>query len=564
MGGDPSRHVARNPDAEEFATISSGKTMIGCPKDWNGEKLDLNAKKGTPRVSKKDEEKEYLDAEKVRLLYVAVTRAAYWLVVCGMSGGKSGGAWKTIAEHQGFLSCQKMIDNATDPALRKALESLRTGEHHYKKNTQQKASVEVSLMQLDEKRKEAVSACTDEAAYSISPSRLDAESRSVKRRQEKAEDDTAMQIQPDGKDAEKAVSKEPHGPDWGTIIHRIMELAVREQKFDRNSIQQFAAQATVETLGNGVLTKVQKNMLLDGAELEPMDGLKLISEKAALASAFLEDKTVPLHQLMADAACYPELPFMVRISDKNSDLYQHLSAHIADEKAADKLLDVEGVIDLAIYQKEGNWIVVDYKTDKFKKNETVDELKHRLMEEYTPQILSYVKILESMGKGKVTAAYLCSIPMKGELIPLPLDGKIPPAPKAAAKTTAAIAQTAVKKDKTAGHAVSALKQGRAYAKELVSCEGMNRFSLLLDSEPVKLRNKKGEWVTEVERCAPFTFAVGDWMKQQYPDQNVVIDDRNAGNQVRIRRLLKTMQQVLPAEMWQRLSITWRKEERGSE
>ena len=30
-----------------------------------------------------NEEKEFQEAEKVRLLYVAVTRAAYWLVVCG-------------------------------------------------------------------------------------------------------------------------------------------------------------------------------------------------------------------------------------------------------------------------------------------------------------------------------------------------------------------------------------------------------------------------------------------------------------------------------------------------
>ncbi|MBR6543030.1 MAG: PD-(D/E)XK nuclease family protein, partial [Anaerotignum sp.] len=59
-------------------------------------------------------------------------------------------------------------------------------------------------------------------------------------------------------------------------------------------------------------------------------------------------------------------------------------SHIADEKAKDKMLDVEGIIDLAIHRKDGSWIVVDYKTDKLRSGETAEDLKHRLMEEYTP------------------------------------------------------------------------------------------------------------------------------------------------------------------------------------
>ena len=50
------------------------------------------------------------------------------------------------------------------------------------------------------------------------------------------------------------------------------------------------------------------------------------------------------------------------------------------------------------------------------------------------------------------------------------------------------------------------------------------------------------------------------MKQQYPGKNFEIDDRNAGNVARIKRLLKVMKAVLPAEVWEKVSISWRKEE----
>ena len=155
-----------------------------------------------------------------------------------------------------------------------------------------------------------------------------------------------------------------------------------------------------------------------------------------------------------------------------------------------------------------------------------------------------------MGKGKVEGAYLSSIPLKGELIPLPLDGKLPSVKKAAVKD----------KKENKGYAVNVLKQGARYGKELFTCEGMNRFTLLLDGEPVELKNKNGEMVKEMEKCKHFTFAVGDWMKQQYPGKNFEIDDRNAGNVARIKRLLKVMKAVLPAEVWEKVSISWRKEE----
>ncbi|MDO4531640.1 MAG: UvrD-helicase domain-containing protein, partial [Bacillota bacterium] len=491
LGGKPSSHVERDPHAKWYGTINSKNRILAWPKDWNGEELNLKAKKGgSVRISKKKAEKEYLEAERVRLLYVAVTRAAYWLVVCGKKDGTDTGAWKNIAGNAKFPDVKAIEKDSKDPAMRKALTALRTGAVQYQKKMQQRGVHEVSVKGLDEKREGLIAACADTSFFGITPSRLDAASRSVKRRQDRAEDDTAAQSAQQDDAAAQSVqknrisapaTKEPHGADWGTIMHRIMELAVREQAYDEESIADFARQAVSETLSAEILSKTQKQQLLAGNDIEAEKVNAWVAEKAAQAAAFLSDTASPLRKLIADASCYPELPFMMRAEDKNSPIYQHLAAHISDEKAQGKILDVEGIIDLAVYTKDGNWIVVDYKTDKFRRGETAEGLQERLREEYTPQILSYAKILESLGRGKVCAAYLCSIPMKGALIPLALDGGVAVVQKDTANKDA-IVQDAVQKK--GGYAVNALKKGRSYSAEVNSCEGMNRFSLLLDGVPV--------------------------------------------------------------------------------
>ncbi|MBR4935528.1 MAG: UvrD-helicase domain-containing protein, partial [Anaerotignum sp.] len=267
------RHVSRDPHAKEYFCIMSDNSSIGWPKDWNGAELQTAKKDDPKRVCKKIEEGGYLDAERLRLLYVAVTRAAYWLVVCAKPPKKdkesrSGEtAWQKISDTEGFQNVKSIEDNTKDAALKAALESLRTGKHQYQKVDKTKLPVkEVSMKQLTEEKAEVFAFCDGVSSYHISPSRLDAASRSVKRRQEKVDDDTAVQNQNNGNAVIVTQSNtEPHGADWGTIVHRVMELAVREQQFD--DLKPLAVQAVNETLGDVVLDKVQKKMLLAGNDM---------------------------------------------------------------------------------------------------------------------------------------------------------------------------------------------------------------------------------------------------------------------------------------------------------
>ena len=72
-------------------------------------------------------------------------------------------------------------------------------------------------------------------------------------------------------------------------------------------------------------------------------------------------------------------------------------------------------------RKEDGWYVVDYKTDRVRRYERKNKYIQRLKDEYTPQITAYARVLEKMNGEKslpVKGAWLCSIPLGGELIEL--------------------------------------------------------------------------------------------------------------------------------------------------
>ena len=375
----------------------------------------------TGGIPPKEREKRYQEAERIRLLYVAATRAKSMLLVCDQDN-KNNGYWKPIA-----LACDAMRgdDPAYGPQFKCLLSAfaLPAAQNSTPSAATLPQAVDTHLIEAN--LKHLAQAHLSQAQYTIAPSRLDHQSRTATKRKDRDDDtqptgpqsDAADISAPDTAEAEKF---SPHGPDWGTIVHRIMELAVRTGKFDKDSRAAFARQAVLETLPNEFLTKGQRKMLFEDPENIPENWVDTLSQAATQASAFLEEENSQLRELLAGAKCYPELPFILREEEKNkSALYRHLSSHIDDVNAQGKNLDVQGVIDLAIW-KDGEWTVVDYKTDRLHKDESQDGFKKSLCKTYTAQIASYAQVLERLNIGKATCAYLCSIPLGGELIKLDL------------------------------------------------------------------------------------------------------------------------------------------------
>ena len=111
--------------------------------------------------------------------------------------------------------------------------------------------------------------------YAITPSRLEHQARSVVNRPDEAEPEEAEETaasapapEDEEKDEELTAPAEdgetaspaeasggPYGPDWGTIVHRVMELAVRSGETDSEKLLTFARQAVFETLPEGTVTE---------------------------------------------------------------------------------------------------------------------------------------------------------------------------------------------------------------------------------------------------------------------------------------------------------------------
>ena len=501
-----------------------------------------------------DREDKYLLAEKVRLLYVAATRTATMLLVCD-DANEGDGYWKAIAQ-----GCAPLT--ATDPEYGDQFKCLIQDA----KNTPPPSivSTPVDTYAIENNLEQLAQSHLHCSQYPITPSKLDSASRTAVTRKDREDNDT---LSPDALAAPADTAKDavpadviftPHGPDWGTIIHRIMELSVRHKSFDADSISSFVRQAVVETLSDDLLSKGQKKMLFGSVEQFPENWADELSHVATQATAFLGNTGSSLRQLLNDSKCFPELPFILRETDRGGPLYHHLSNHIKDPNAKNKDLDVQGVIDLAIW-KNGEWTVVDYKTDRIKKGESREKYIGRLREEYTAQIASYAQVLERLGKGETTHAYLCSIPLGGELIELDLGNGTDCGQKTvttqaspAAQTTATTPAT----DQRTAYAVNKLFANNYFHRVLSDASGTFDFTLMVDGTPVKLTDKNGNCVTEVHKCRHFAGAVQRWLEEQYPQKNCSIDFTNAGNQVLLRRTLKTMHNVLPPEVWNKVEIKW--------
>jgi len=531
------RHVSRQGTAKEYACVLSKggiqASVLGWPEEWNGENLP-------GRGSEKLTEKAYLDAEKLRLQYVAVTRAAYWLVVCGeaekwdMKGGKAvcstvDTGWSRITNGGAIPTLAKVEEGISDPGLKAALQSLSKGQCAYVRAGAGGGVTQVSPQTLETALDGSAAECAEADSYAITPSKLDHASRSASLRKDRA-DGQGNGAQTAPQQGGDIPSNEPRGADWGTIVHRIMELAVRSGQYDPAALETFARQAVEETLPDGVLTKEQRRQLLGGAgQSDPGDYL---ARRAAQAAGFLSDPKSCLRRLMDGSACYPELPFILTEADRSSDLYRHVSAHIGDEQAQGKTLELQGILDLAIRRQDGSWMVVDYKTDRLHAGETPAQLEARLRQEYTAQILSYVRILERLNMGAVTGAYLCSVPLGGKLVELPLqEGVRCP--------------------------VSVLRpDGRGYDPCIAQAGGAHGFSLLLDGKEVTLTDSRGNTGTQFKMCRRFAEGVSLWLKERYPAADCSVDMTNAGSVVVLKRLLNTMKRVLPADEWKRLEIRW--------
>jgi len=250
------------------------------------------------------EETRFRDAENQRLLYVAATRSGAMLTITQREKGNNWNPWQFFGEH---LGDSPSLEDPGEPVMKPTTPLTITSRNVHD------AAAEI------QQRWESVSRPTyaTAAAKAISLS-----------------------------DGRRGVTSGEHGTEWGTVIHVLLETAMRNPGVDlkRLAASVLTDQGLASELAETAVETVRKVMESD------------IWQRA-----------------MASPQRFVEVPFQTLLAP--------------DKPAKDNLLTLlRGVIDLVFLEPQG-WVIVDYKTDRA----AVGAIPG-LTEHYAPQLRTYARV----------------------------------------------------------------------------------------------------------------------------------------------------------------------------
>lgn len=365
-----------------------------------------------PHWEKRCEEEAALDkAERFRLLYVAATRARELLIV-GHTPAEKSSAGTAYSKNDAWDDLQGEETLAPDtPDLLPGIPAWALFEPQKFPPHHTTANLALPGHEADTALKQSLAALPKAARIAVTPSKLDhpAFPSTLNPEAEAAAlpEVAAVLEQPD-----------PHGGDWGTIIHRTLELAVNHRCRTPEPLQSLAAQAVRETLPEEPLLTARQYRQLTGSEAAVSYTKlteKLVCRAASDCAPLLADGS-PLRALLDQGEAVTEYPFYLSVSDTEDDLYRHLAANLPKAPAQGLPIDLNGILDLAVRTPEG-WTVVDYKTDRLGSDETEEQYCQRLRSHYGPQLHTYAMVLERLEHLPVRC-FVCAVPLGGRLIQL--------------------------------------------------------------------------------------------------------------------------------------------------
>jgi ATP-dependent helicase/nuclease subunit A len=295
-------------------------------KDWGRSEKVLAQPAGWDQLEQ--DEQAYLVAEESRLLYVAATRARDLLVVGRWAKNGGGGvrAWEAFAPFLTGVPELPVPPTVSAPAAQPADLSAA-------------ASVQASAL------RDAAHARARVASWSATS--VTAEARHIAKiaRSEEAEPgDPTRVVVPD-----TPSHRADAGMAWGTLIHGLLEHAMRHKTATRDDLRRLAMWLTLE--------EPQLRVVLDEA----------LDTVAAVAQAdFWEKARASEHQ--------EEVPFCVGVPSPGGGMGL-----------------TSGIVDL-VHRVDDHWNVIDYKTDRGGVSSTT---------KYDAQLKAYREVWEKMTGGDV-------------------------------------------------------------------------------------------------------------------------------------------------------------------
>ncbi len=290
---------------------SYGEKLLGEPADW---------------AVHESTELPYLSAEEDRLLYVAATRARETLVISRSTKKLRSSAWGVLND---FLAPVSELSIPTNAIVAPAVLPLDCGD---------------ALVQAAETRRVQAHTLVIEPSWRTAS--VTAEARHIDRMVHSvvpSADDPAKVLAGDS-----ASHRADAGQAWGTLIHGLLEHAMRQKTFTEDDLRRLGSWLTV-----------------DEPQLRPMLGLAV--------------KTV-LHVAKSD------IWNMAKKTDRS------VETPFAFAENPNAILT--GVIDL-LFGHEGHWQIIDYKTD-------FDSPKQ--IASYQAQLKMYEQAVASIGIQDVTSA----------------------------------------------------------------------------------------------------------------------------------------------------------------
>jgi ATP-dependent helicase/nuclease subunit A len=262
---------------------SYAETLLGKHADWSAHEAA---------------ELPYLQAEEDRLLYVAATRARQLLVVSRWTGNANNGARSVL---DGFLAqARELFVPAAVTAPAVVPQDCSMAAQTAAAETREEMHARVNRPSW------SVTSVTEEARHIARMTRsVDAS----------ADDPSKVVV------ADTPSHRADAGQAWGTLVHGLLEHAMRHRAATREDLRRLAAWLTVE--------EPQLRAVIDEA---------LDTVQAVVSGAFWTEAK-------ASSECYEEAPFSV----------------LDDREGVRTVLT--GVIDL-VHRTGDGWKIVDYKTDK--------------------------------------------------------------------------------------------------------------------------------------------------------------------------------------------------------
>ena len=341
---------------------------------------------------RKTEEVEFLKAERIRLKYVALTRAEDEAHIFSLSVEAAGKKAKTIKAWEGF-------DAVGDEAPEIIIPDTENDEMAAVAPTEKKINAE-AVVNMQQQMSDKIALLRTKHYKRITPS--DADQRNLSVAQADVEDQKDSRLQkPDGI---------PSGMLWGSIIHRAAELIVCAGTFTDESVQESCEQAVKEQIQSELLNKKQRKELALPTEAVTIEAIQVdLIKKAASNMKFMTDPDSSFRKLIKGAKLYPEIPFTISARKDQGELYDKLK-EIVNVQGEDRI-EVTGKIDLALEDGDGTWRILDYKTDHMLPvdNGSKEAFHERLEQQYGNQLEIYKAVLQHLTGKPIKEAMLLSI-----------------------------------------------------------------------------------------------------------------------------------------------------------